>query len=152
MAGMSEPLRLALRIGREPARSVWEERETGALDTPIRAIVEQVLRSSEVLLRKEASERYDEAVQAIAKARIEEAAAAARHRQVELERLAAIEKKKRGDLINEAARWDTAARIRAYVSHINAQGGNDQTWKQWALGVADETDPTASRLHGTNAQ
>lgn len=150
IAGASEPLRLALQIGREPARTVWEETDASALDAPIRAIVKQVLRCSEVLLRKDASERYAEVVEAIAKAKVEEEAAAARRQREELERLAAIEKKKRGDLIDEAADWETAVRIRAYVSHIDAQGGNDLTWRQWALGVADEKDPTESRLHGTD--
>jgi hypothetical protein len=67
----------------------------------------------------------------------------------EQERKAAEERNRRQQLSEETKNWDAARRIRDYVAHIHAANPNcpnTDGWTQWALAVADDLDPTATRL------
>jgi hypothetical protein len=71
----------------------------------------------------------------------------------EAERQAAEEREKRRQLITESAQWVQARQIREYVSHIqqrvaNATSNKMNEWCTWALSVADQVDPSISRLAG----
>jgi hypothetical protein len=71
----------------------------------------------------------------------------------EAERQAAEEREKRRQLITESAQWVQARQIREYVSHIqqrvaNATSNKMNEWCTWALSVADQVDPSVSRLAG----
>jgi hypothetical protein len=95
--------------------------------------------------------------------RLEELGRAERERiQAEKERKAAAERQKRKELSDEARRWQEAQAIRKYVSCVRSKAteGSDREggrisdsmddWVQWALGVADELDPTCARIAETH--
>lgn len=58
----------------------------------------------------------------------------------------AAERTRREALLAECARWHESMQIRAYVAHIENCFAGNHPWKEWALRVADERDPTASRV------
>jgi uncharacterized protein (UPF0305 family) len=66
----------------------------------------------------------------------------------------AEEQRRRKELLNEVRRWHDAKLIRAYVEHVRKQSPQalEQEswveWRRWALQVAAELDPTATRLKG----
>lgn len=61
------------------------------------------------------------------------------------------EQERRKVLIYEAGTWQQAQNIRAYAAHIlsmpdDQHNQNLKAWVDWAAGVADQMDPSASRL------
>ncbi len=80
------------------------------------------------------------------KAKAEAQAAATAAALAEHKRAAAEEEERRANLASEATRWHQAAQIRAYIAHLDAAGPADANWRDWALRVADEMDPTADRV------
>jgi hypothetical protein len=74
----------------------------------------------------------------------------------EQERKTAEERKRRECLLQETKDWKSARQIHAYVAHIRAvaekadNSAIDAGWIEWALGVAEDLDPTALRLNIRN--
>jgi hypothetical protein len=78
--------------------------------------------------------------------------AEAERARAEEERKSAEERKRREGLLQDAKDWQSAAQIHAYVAHIRAaadmsqQYSIDSEWIEWAIGVAEDLDPTSARL------
>lgn len=66
----------------------------------------------------------------------------------------ALEEERRQKFIKEAEDWHNANKLYQYIAHINsllpntglAENPAYVEWKRWALKVAEDIDPTASRL------
>ncbi len=57
----------------------------------------------------------------------------------------------RKTLLDEASRWREAQNIREYVAHLVSRQTESlpagfQSWRLWALQVAEEMDPTSGRI------
>ncbi len=85
---------------------------------------------------------------------LEEQARVAREQQLLEEntrKLADVERARRVALVSEAKDWDAARLIRRYIEHIESEkhDGTDAaffTWRSWALGVAQDLDPSHKRI------
>jgi len=66
----------------------------------------------------------------------------------EKQRLAELELQKRQALIKEADEWHSAKLIREYVNHLDMNSSSDDSaeWREWALNVAEDIDPTNNRI------
>lgn len=124
----------------------WDEGNGDRLETQLPQIAADILRHREESMRAWMLECYQHEQERIAQSkRAKEEQDAALVRQ-QAEKAAAAEQARRDDLTAEAARWHQATQIRTYVAHLDVSGAADAKWRAWALLVADEIDPTRSRL------
>jgi hypothetical protein len=136
-------LRISLQAGYSEGPS-FEDKGTKTLESILSAVFVAMYRLVVKRwvwerARQEAQRRSEEA---------ERQRAIERKLQEEQARKAAEERNRRQQLSEEIKNWNAARRIREYVAHIHA-GEPDHTrtdaWTQWALAVADDLDPTATR-------
>lgn len=122
---------------------VAEDRNDRPIEEQLHRIFEYAYRA---VIQDRQSER-EEQRRALAQERRRQEAEIRRLQREEEERRGREEQERRDHLIRQANEWDQAERIRAYVSHVvDRRGTTDRQevsrWRLWALGVANDLDPT----------
>jgi len=136
-------LRISLQTG-YPEGPTFEDKGTKRLESMLSAVFVAMYR---LVVKCWVWERESQEAQRRA-AEAERQRAVERKLQEEQARKAAEERNRRQQLSEEIKHWNAARRIREYVAHIGAANPNHSRtngWTQWALAVADDLDPTATR-------
>jgi hypothetical protein len=141
-------LRINLQIDYREG-SAFEDRDSRLLESQLNRVFCGVYRQ---VVRAWREERKYKALQRELEEEARQRAEAARI-QAEREQAIAEERARRQRLLSEANRWVQSLRIRDYVEHVRASGAGRQNtsvelneWREWALRVAAEIDPTGARL------
>ncbi|PZP91147.1 MAG: hypothetical protein DI587_36355 [Variovorax paradoxus] len=125
----------------------WTESGGSApLEQQLLAVIQTTLTRTEERHRRWARRYRETLAEQIEAARKKDEAAATEADRRAAAKAAAAEQARRDDLSAEAARWHQATQIRAYIACLDAVGPADAEWRAWALRVADEMDPSSSRL------
>jgi hypothetical protein len=124
----------------------WQDSPEGSLESRLPSIVAEILRRAEASMRAWMVRQHLHQVERISKEAQDRRDAEAQRTRLQAEQDAAAEQAGRDDLTSEAARWHQATQIRAYIAHLDTTGAADADWRAWALRVADEMDPSSSRL------
>jgi hypothetical protein len=147
----STPLRVSLGRAVEGLTTAWQDRRDYRVEEDATEIVVSAMAAGELIYREQEIAHHRWLVE-----RKQELIEERRRRQIEderreHERLAALEKARIDQLLDEAARHRQANDIRAYVlAALATSGAADRTaWAEWARAQADILDPLVSGVRET---
>jgi hypothetical protein len=144
-------LRISLQVGYGEGPT-FEDKGTRKLESELNRVFLSMYRLTvKCWQRKRERQAHDRQLDEAQRQRAE-----AERVRAEEERKAAEERKRRECLLQEVKDWKSAKQIHAYLAHIRAVAEKsddcvmDAGWFEWALGVAEDIDPTSLRLNIQN--